>query len=176
MKQQIILLISIIIIIPELSACGFFSKNIESNNISTTIPNPYVSQNYDTKTDKSSYEHKHLLSEGNNYITHDVAGYCGNTMTIVSQSQEILSNEKPWEISFCGNDSVKLTDLLRYLNYSEDICGCLPEYTVETEFGTGYKINLTKGYVQYDSNQVSLTEEQVTLIKEIFNRQAEQLN
>ena len=80
---------------------------------------------------------------------------------------------EPWEASFAGSDSVALTDLLRYLDYSGDICRCLPEYNVDTEFGKGYGINLTEGYARYDGGQTPLTEEQIEQIGEIIARQAE---
>ena len=184
MKRQIILFISMVILTLELSACGISSKNRgesntseistekETNDINTIPSDTYVSSNYNTKTDKNSYEHKHTLSNGNNIVAHEAVGYCGNTMTTVYK--ETLPNEEPWEISFWGDDSVNITDLLRYLNYNEDICECFSEYTVKTEFGTEYEINLTEGYARYNDNQVSLTEEQVTLIQEIFDRQSKQ--
>ena len=66
-----------------------------------------------------------------------------------------------------------LTDLLLYLNYGGDVCRCLPEYSVDTEFGTGYGVNLTAGYVRHDGGQADLTEEQTELIREILERRGE---
>ena len=107
----------------------------------------------------------------NNVLEHEEAGYCGNTITTVSR--ETGMGGEPWEASFAGSDSVALTDLLRYLDYSGDICRCLPEYNVDTEFGKGYGINLTEGYARYDGGQTPLTEEQIEQIGEIIARQAE---
>ncbi len=69
-----------------------------------------------------------------------------------------------------GSDSVMITDLLRYLDYSSDICKCLPEYIVDTEFGKGYGISLTEGYARYEGKQVSLTDGQIKTVTEIFER------
>ena len=117
------------------------------------------------KTEGEHGGHRHTLSEEDRTLEHDPVYYCGNTVTTVSCSA--------WEVSFWGSDSVELTDLLLYLDYSGDICRCLPEYNVDTEFGAGYGINLTEGYVRHDGGQVSLTAEQVEEIQGILERQSE---
>ena len=76
--------------------------------------------------------------------------------------------------SFWGDDSVALTDLLLYLDYSGDVCRCMPEYRVDTEFGTGYGINLTEGYARCGDGQASLTAEQAEQIQAILDRQTAQ--
>lgn len=91
------------------------------------------------------------------------AGYCGNTVTKIRTPDEE-------EYSFWGSDSVRLTDLLLKLDYSEDVCRCLPEYTVNLEVGSDYGINLTDFYVRHDGGQVQLTEDQVREIREIIDR------
>lgn len=80
---------------------------------------------------------------------------------------------EPWEVSFWGDDSVVLTDFLLYLDYSDRICRCQSEYNINTEFGTGYGINLTEGYIRHDGGQTSLTAEQIETIQGILDRQAE---
>ena len=102
---------------------------------------------------------------------HEAAGYCGNTVTTISREERVW--DEPWEASFWGEDSVALTDLLLYLDYSGDVCRCLPEYSVDTEFGTGYGVNLTEGYARSGGGQTDLTEEQVEQIREILERQGE---
>lgn len=114
-------------------------------------------------------EHVHVLSEEDNIVEHDPAYYCGNTVTTVSR--ETGPGAESWETSFWGSDSVELTDLLLHLDYSGPVCKCLPEYKVDTEFGTGYGVNLTEGYVRHDGGQVSLTAEQVEEIQAILDRQ-----
>lgn len=117
-------------------------------------------------------DHRHALSETDHTLEHDPVYYCGNTVTTISR--ETWLGGEPWEASFWGSDSVALTDLLLHLDYSGDICRCLPEYSVDTEFGTGYGINLTEGYVRHDGGQVSLTAEQAEEIRGILDRQAGQ--
>lgn len=109
---------------------------------------------------------EHQPAQGNNVVDHEFAGYCGNTVTTVSR------RDGAWDepISFWGDDSVALTDLLRYLDYSEDVCRCLPEYTVDTEFGTDYGVSLTESYARYDGGQTDLTEEQTEQIRAILER------
>lgn len=113
-------------------------------------------------------EHNHQLSSGNNVIEHEAFGYCGNTITTITYNYFGKGDDKSWTKSFMGGNSVALTDLLRHLDYSEGICRCLPEYTVDTEFGTAYGINLTAGYARYKGGQVSLTAEQIKEIKAIM--------
>lgn len=121
---------------------------------------------HDDHHDDQEGEHSHHLSEGNNVVEHDNPGYCGNTITTISCN---MLNSEPWERSFWGNESVEITDLLLYLDYSGDVCRCAPEYTVDTEFGTGYGINLTESYARYDGGQCDLTEEQVEQIRKIID-------
>lgn len=113
--------------------------------------------------------HTHRLSEEDHTVDHEQALYCGNTVTTASRVTD--PEGESWEASFWGEDSVALTDLLLYLDYSGDVCKCLPEYNVDTEFGTGYGINLTEGYARHDGGQVSLTEGQVEEIRAILDRQ-----
>ncbi len=91
-----------------------------------------------------------------------ISGYCGNTVTEV-----ILDGET---YSFWGDDSVRLTDLVINLNYADDICRCLPEFTVNTEFGDGYGVNLSEHYVRYGDRQCPITEEQAAEIQGILDR------
>lgn len=74
--------------------------------------------------------------------------------------------------------SVAITDLLANLNYDKSkLCKCLPEYTVDTEFGTGYGINLSESYARLGDAQADLTQEQTEELKQIIlwaEEQAEQ--
>lgn len=119
--------------------------------------------------DNEESDHTHHLSEEDNTVDHDPAYYCGNTMTTVSWETGMDGESR--KVSFWYDDSVALTDLLLYLDYSGEVCKCLPEYSVDTEFGTGYGINLTEGYARHDGGQVSLTEEQAETIRAILERQ-----
>ena len=74
-----------------------------------------------------------------------------------------------------GN-SVTLTDILLNLDYNPvRVCKCLPEYTVDTEFGKGYGINLSEGYVRCEKGQADLPRGQTEQIADII-RWAETTN
>ena len=118
--------------------------------------------------DEDGFEHK--LFEGDNTVEHSPDGYCGNTQTTITRNTR--SGGEPAENTFMYDDSVALTDLLRWLNYSGDVCKCIPEYYVKTEFSIEqYEISLSEGYARHDGGQVSLTAEQLELISDIINRQ-----
>lgn len=92
-----------------------------------------------------------------------VTGYCGNTVTEVTLDGETYS--------FWGDDSVTLTDIVINLAYGpEAVCKCLPEFTVDTEFGDGYGVSLTESYVRCEAGQASLTAEQTEIIRGIMER------
>ena len=96
-------------------------------------------------------------------VADPVTGYCGNTVTEVTLDGETYS--------FWGDDSVTLTDIVINLDYDpEAVCRCLPEFTVDTEFGDGYGVNLTESYVRCEAGQASLTVEQAEAIREIVER------
>ena len=92
-----------------------------------------------------------------------VSGYCGNTVTEVTLDGETYS--------FWGDDSVTLTDIV--INLADDpeaVCKCLPEFTVNTEFGDGYGVNLTESYVRCEAGQAPLTAEQTETIRGVIDR------
>lgn len=85
---------------------------------------------------------------------------CGNTLTTLHL------NGKSY--SFMYGNSTTLTNILNNLSYDPDrICDCLPQFTVDTEFGTGYGIHLDQAYVRCDRGQAALTQEQVETIRGI---------
>ena len=92
-----------------------------------------------------------------------VSGYCGNTVTTVHLDGK--------DHSFWGGDSVALTDLLVNLAYDPDrVCRCAVEFTVDTEFGSGYGVNLTEAFARCETGQAALTAEQVSAIRGILDR------
>ena len=108
-------------------------------------------------------DHSHAPAEEPLTVDNPVSGYCGNTIT------EVVLNVETY--SFWGSDSVALTDLLLHLNYDPgQVCRCLPEFTVNTEFGSRYEVNLSDAYVRCETGQVSLTTEQVAKIREILDK------
>ena len=93
-----------------------------------------------------------------------VTGYCGNTVTTIDLDGKTYSFE--------GSDSVNLRDVLINLKYDPmKVCRCLPEFTVTTELGGPYGVNLSQGYARCSDGQADLTEEQVELIRQILNNQ-----
>ena len=108
-------------------------------------------------------DHNHIPADEPLTVDDPVSGYCGNTIT------EVLLNGGTF--SFWGGDSVTLTDLLINLDYDPDqVCRCLPEFTVNTEFGSGYEVNLAESYVRCETGQTALTAEQVEQIRGILER------
>lgn len=106
--------------------------------------------------------HSHSPAAEEQTVENPVSGYCGNTQTTV-----YFDNGKSY--TFMYDYSVTMTDILINLNYDENkLCKCLPEYKVDTEFGTGYGINITEGYVRCDKGQANLTQEQINKLKEII--------
>lgn len=161
--REIVCLALALVLLAALAACGGGGGPVS--------PEPSVSPAPEEEAVPLPEPCVHQPPQGDNTVEHEAAGYCGNTVTTVSR--ETRMGGEPWEASFWGDDSVALTDLLRYLDYSGDVCRCLPEYNVDTEFGTGYGVNLTEGYARHDGGQTDLTEEQVGEIREILERQGE---
>ena len=108
--------------------------------------------------------HLHMSAIRPETVDAPVTGYCGNTMTTI-----ILEGN---EYTFMGSDSVNLTDILINLKYDPmKVCRCIPEYTVKTEFGEPYGVNLTQGYARCKEGQANLTVEQIQLIQKILDNQ-----
>ena len=108
--------------------------------------------------------HTHERIETAQTVDDPVTGYCGNTMTTVSVEDK--------EYTFMGSDSVNLTDILINLKYDPmRVCRCAPEFTVKTEFGEPYGVNLAQGYARCEEGQADLTWEQIALIQEILENQ-----
>lgn len=106
--------------------------------------------------------HTHNSIDKENGEIESIDGYCGNTMTTI-----YFDKEKSY--TFMMGNSVAMTDILRNLDYDKNkLCKCLPEYTVDTEFGKGYGINLTDGYVRSEKGQADLTAAQTEKLKEII--------
>lgn len=92
-----------------------------------------------------------------------VSGYCGNTVTTVHLDGQ--------GSSFWGSDSVTLTDILINLAYDPDqICRCMTEFTVDTEFGIDCGVNLTESFARCEAGQAALTAEQTETIRGILDR------
>ena len=144
MKKMGLLLLGVLLTV-FLAACG---KTQESETIPTKQATP------------SAETHGHTAAAQPQISKDPEMLYCGNTFTTVRVGDK--------QYGFDGEKSVALTDLLLHLQYENPVCDCLPVYTVDTEFGTGYGISLDGCYVRYDGRQVSLTQEQTEKITEMI--------
>jgi len=105
-------------------------------------------------------DHSHQIVEEAQTVEDPITGYCGNIQTT------LYVGEKAYTFQY--GYSVTLTDILVNLRYDPmGVCRCAPEYTVDTEFGTGYGINLTQGYARCEKGQANLTQEQINAIAQI---------
>ena len=176
MKKYIAVFMAIILVMC-LAACGATDAEAEEgkNTAGTEKqggPDTTVSVTGDIQDEGEGDVHTPASSGTDNILPHDSFGYCGNAVTTIKFDG--MGTEEKWEKSFWGGESVRMTDLLRFLDYSEGVCRCMPEYTVDTEFGDGYGINLSESYVRHDGHQVTLTEEQTAELREIIEWAAEQ--
>ena len=93
-------------------------------------------------------------------------GYCGNTSATVTLDGSAHT--------ISGSDAVTLTAILENLDYDpQSVCNCLVEFTVETEVGTEYEVNLTDYFARCDAGQAALTRKQADAIREIVQRLGE---
>lgn len=106
--------------------------------------------------------HTHAPAAEPQTVEDPVSGYCGNTVTTVTAGGETYS--------FWGGDSVELTAILENLAYAPEICRCMAEFTVDTEFGAGYGVNLTESFARCEAGQAALTAEQAEAIRDILER------
>ena len=105
--------------------------------------------------------HTHIPAEAPLTAADPVSGCCGNTVT------EVIWNGE--SVSFWGSDSITLTDILIHLDYAPDqICRCPIEFTVNTEFGAGYGVNLSQAFARCETGQAALTAEQTASIQKIL--------
>ncbi len=119
-------------------------------------------QSTDNNSSTAETDHIHQPVVDEQTVSDPVSGYCGNTQTTIYFDDDT-------KYTFMYGESVTMTDILINLNYDKSkLCKCLPEYTVDTEFGAGYGINITEGYARCDKGQADLTQEQIDKLKEII--------
>ncbi len=93
-------------------------------------------------------------------------GSCGSTSVTVTLGGSAHT--------ISGSDAVTLTAILENLDYDpQSVCNCLAEFTVETEVGTEYEVNLTEYFARCDAGQAALTRKQADAIREIVQRLGE---
>ncbi len=96
--------------------------------------------------------------------------YCGNTITKIKSIAGGISSGSNYvtiDAEFWGDDSVWITDTLRKLDYSGQMCKCMAEYSVETEFGN-YSVNLSQKYARNEKGQSDLDTKTVEKLKTII--------
>lgn len=150
------------------AALGNGENGASAPNSATELAAALTAGKENAVIDEDGFEH--TLFEGDNTSNTDLFVTCGNTETTITRNTRM--GGEPAEKSFMYDDSVALTRLLLKLDYSGDVCKCLPEYYVKTEFSRDqYEISLSEGYVRFNGGQVSLTAEQLEFIKGIIDRQ-----
>ena len=157
-----IMYINILSIDPEVGTC-----DMAYWHIMTEVPKDSAPDTADEVVvyynDVKMYDgHSHSPANEAQTVDDPVSGYCGNTQTTI-----YFDGGKSH--TFMSGNSVTMTDILVNLKYDKNkVCKCLPEYKVDTEFGTGYGINLTEGYARCDKGQAELTQEQIDKLNEII--------
>lgn len=157
-----VMYINILSVEPEVGTC-----DMAYWHIMTEVPKNKAPENEESVViyynDARIYnKHTHGPANEAQTVEDPVSGYCGNTQTTI-----YFDNGKSH--TFMSGNSVTMTDILVNLKYDKNkLCKCLPEYKVDTEFGTGYGINLTEGYARCDKGQADLTQKQIDKLKEII--------
>ncbi len=157
-----VMYINILSVEPEVGTC-----DMAYWHIMTEVPKNKAPENQESVViyynDARIYnKHTHGPANEAQTVEDPVSGYCGNTQTTI-----YFDNGKSH--TFMSGNSVTMTDILVNLKYDKNkLCKCLPEYKVDTEFGTGYGINLTEGYARCDKGQADLTQKQIDKLKEII--------
>lgn len=120
----------------------------------------------EAKADRPDDDHTHAPAGEPESANGTENGYCGNTSVTVTLDGSAYT--------LSGSDAVTLTAILENLDYtSDDICSCSTEFTVETEIGTEYEVNLTEYFARCDTWQAALTQKQADAIREIVQRLGE---
>ncbi|MBR4072496.1 MAG: hypothetical protein IKK24_01020, partial [Clostridia bacterium] len=151
-------------IVPEVGTCDMAQWHIIIEIAKEYCPKTSdgISIYMDNKLITDEEWHTHQPVENEQTVSEPVTGYCGNTQTTI-----YFEDNKSY--TFMSGNSVTMTDILVNLDYDKNkLCKCLPEYKVDTEFGTGYGINITSGYARCDKGQADLTKEQIDKLKQII--------
>lgn len=118
------------------------------------------------KADRPDDDHTHAPADEPESANGTDTGYCGNTSVTVTLDESVYT--------LSGSDAVTLTAILENLDYDpQSVCNCLAEFTVETEVGTEYEVNLTEYFARCDAGQAALTRKQADAIREIIERLGE---
>lgn len=170
MKKTTLLLLCLLLV-GTLAACRYANASEMKTNTPDASASPVETQpEIECKvTDEADHIHAPVKEEQT--VSDPISGYCGNTQTTISTTQFFtkVTDTAPFEYTFMGDYSVTLTDILVNLDYDPDmVCLCAGEYNVDTEFGTGYEVNLSDGYARCEKGQADLTKEQIDTITQII--------
>ena len=115
------------------------------------------------RADHPDDDHTHAPADEPESANGTDTGSCGNTSVTVTLDGSAYT--------LSGSDAVTLTAILENLDYDpQSVCNCLAEFTVETEVGTEYEVNLTEYFARCDAGQAALTQEQADTIREVIER------
>ena len=118
------------------------------------------------RADHPDDDHTHAPADEPESANGTDTGSCGNTSVTVTLDGSAYT--------LSGSDAVTLTAILENLDYDpQSVCNCLAEFTVETEVGTEYEVNLTEYFARCDAGQAALTQKQADAIREIVERLGE---
>lgn len=107
-------------------------------------------------------DHSHRFAEAEKEAEEVPSGYCGN-LTV-----RLTVNGEAYELH--GADADAAANILTSLDYDPNVvCRCVAEFTVDTETLTGIQVNLTEAFARCELGQAALTEEQVTILREILD-------
>ena len=111
-------------------------------------------------------EHSHGPAAEEQTAQNGPDGYCGNTQTTIYF--EDIKSGATTSYNFMGSESVAVTDILVNLEYDKKkMCRCMPEYKVQTEFGS-YGIHITESYARCSDGQAELTTAQSQTLYKII--------
>lgn len=107
-------------------------------------------------------DHSHRFAEPEEEAMEVPSGYSGHYVT------KVYADGQEYELR--GADSAAMTDILAGLDYDPDaVCRCMAEFTVDTELLAGIAVNLKEAFARCEKGQAALTEEQVTILREIID-------
>ena len=111
-------------------------------------------------------QHRHEPETGDNTGPSDSIGYTDDFAIEIIRSGS--GSEVKTTVS--GQEAIDTAMLLGKLKYDSDVCKCIPEYTVTTDSGVVYGVDLDSSYARCGVCQVQLTSAQVDMLREIFSK------
>lgn len=152
---------------PESGTCDMAQWHIivavEKGN--TAVKAEDIVLNYNNEQIKMDDGHIHKLSSEPQTVQTVREPVIGDSCGIYEVTI-YFENDKSYD--FSREDTSALFDIFASLKYDKNkLCKCLPECWVGGEFGRGFGISLSDGYVRCDDSQADLTEEQLEKLKEI---------